>query len=336
MGNKTSEDTLFKSRSSSASIKAGYRLYTGSFRKIFKSSWLAALIYAFFFSALGTISVIQVPRLSLQILSDMDNPSGYIDRYIWLTSAIIVLLIVGTIAEVLFYSCGLSLLRQHQKQSSILFPAKWFSFDRHTSLRTLKAALCNIPIALVAAAVVAVAAYCTPRMTFLGAHSHTVAMVFTGLLSVAVAFLLMPLCFVSMKYVMRDDTHFMALLKTGYTVGFRHLGSLFVTILVCFIVIAVAGFVILLPSNILTMANLQANIGLAYGDPLGMPDNIAVITAVTFLLAGFLGAYIRMSALFPMYYLYGAIETRESERKSMGMVRGDGIGTSVDEKSPEK
>lgn len=201
MGNKTSEDTLFKSRSSSASIKAGYRLYTGSFRKIFKSSWLAALIYAFFFSALGTISVIQVPRLSLQILSDMDNPSGYIDRYIWLTSAIIVLLIVGTIAEVLFYSCGLSLLRQHQKQSSILFPAKWFSFDRHTSLRTLKAALCNIPIALVAAAVVAVAAYCTPRMTFLGAHSHTVAMVFTGLLSVAVAFLLMPLCFVSMKYV---------------------------------------------------------------------------------------------------------------------------------------
>jgi hypothetical protein len=70
-----------------------------------------------------------------------------------------------------------------------------------------------------------------------------------------------------------------------------------------------------LPAVILTIANQAATIGYINGDPLGMPSYIGWLAVVVFLLIGFLQAYVMLSFLFPIYYMYGSIDAHESERK---------------------
>ena len=43
---KDKEDILLKDRSSRACISAGYRLYMSNFKRIFRASWLAAIVFA--------------------------------------------------------------------------------------------------------------------------------------------------------------------------------------------------------------------------------------------------------------------------------------------------
>ena len=59
---KEKDDILLKVRSSRGCISAGYRLYTGHFKYIFRYSWVAALIYALFCSVGGAM-MIMMPRL---------------------------------------------------------------------------------------------------------------------------------------------------------------------------------------------------------------------------------------------------------------------------------
>ena len=51
------------------------------------------------------------------------------------------------------------------------------------------------------------------------------------------------------------------------------------------------------------------------GDALALPANINILIALTGILTGFLGSYLSLSQMYPLYYLYGSIETREEERK---------------------
>ena len=46
-----------------------------------------------------------------------------------------------------------------------------------------------------------------------------------------------------------------------------------------------------------------------------MPSYIGWLAAVVFLLIGFIQAYVMLSFLFPIYYMYGSIDAHESERK---------------------
>ena len=126
---KEKDDILLKVRSSRGCISAGYRLYTGHFKHIFRYSWLAALIFALFCSVSGAL-MIMIPRL------------------IPITAAVLV------IVECLFASYGFSVLKQHQTFGSILRPDKWFSIDTHIFGRTIKCWLCVFVILLVAAAII--------------------------------------------------------------------------------------------------------------------------------------------------------------------------------------
>ena len=41
-----------------------------------------------------------------------------------------------------------------------------------------------------------------------------------------------------------------------------------------------------------------------------------IVGAAVFLIIGFIQAYIVLSFLFPLYYMYGAIDTHEKEKKN--------------------
>jgi hypothetical protein len=81
------------------------------------------------------------------------------------------------------------------------------------------------------------------------------------------------------------------------------------------IFISVVSLLTSLPALILSIANQTATLGYLTGDPLGMPSYIGWLAAVVFLLIGFIQAYVMLSFLFPMYYMYGAIDAHEKDRK---------------------
>ncbi len=103
--------------------------------------------------------------------------------------------------------------------------------------------------------------------------------------------------------------------KTVFRLEF--LGFTFVILLANAFVLLCTTLILNLPAIIIALANYEAHHGLLYGDPLGMPDYVEWLTAGVFIIAGFIQIYIRMSFLYPLYYLYGAIATRIEGKKRL-------------------
>lgn len=284
---KEKDDILLKVRSSRGCISAGYRLYTGHFKHIFRYSWVAALIFALFCSVGGAM-MIMVPRMMP------------------ITAAIMILV------ECLFASYGFSVLKQHQTFGNILRPAKWFSIDTHIFIRTIKCWLCMFVILLVVAAIIA--GMSVVAVKYLDFSAYTAVGFFT-LGSLIILCLMLPLAYITMRYILNDGIGFWKQLKIGYGVGMRRWGFIFIVVLVATIVEVLLLTLLSLPAIILSLANTQSMFGVAMGDPYALPSYMPALAAGTFLIIGFLQAYVMLSLLFPIYYMYGSIDAQEQEKQ---------------------
>ena len=282
---KEKDDILLKVRSSRGCISAGYRLYTGHFKHIFRYSWLAALIYAVFCSVGGAM-MIMMPRMMP------------------ITAAILI------IVECMFASYGFSVLKQHQTFGNILRPAKWFSLDTHIFVRTIKCWLCLFIIYLIASIIIVGIGFAAFK--FLSLYTAIGAAAVGALVIMC---LLLPLTYITMRYILNDGIGFWKQLKIGYGVGMRRWGFIFIVVLVAVIVELLLLMLLSLPAIILSIANTQSMFGVAMGDPYALPSYMPALAAGTFLIIGFLQAYVMLSVLFPIYYMYGSIDAQEQEKQ---------------------
>ena len=62
---KDNENILFKSRSSRACIRDGYRYYFSHFKRIFKTTWLLAIVFAVLSAAASAMPILLSPNLTL-------------------------------------------------------------------------------------------------------------------------------------------------------------------------------------------------------------------------------------------------------------------------------
>ena len=282
---KDQDSILMKDRSGRACISAGYRLYMSNFRRIFRYSWVAAVIFALTVSIGGTIMILR-PRLALFSL----------------------LLIM--IVEALFASYGFAVLKQHQQTGAISYAPRWFNLDVHIFVRTLKAWLNLFVIYIAVVGIVAGISVLSAK--YLSPYTAVAFICLMGLLAFVI---LLPLAYTNMRYVLTDGIGYWKNLRERYNIGFRRWGFIFLVVFVTTLLISVFSLFTSLPAFILTIANQAATIGHINGDPLGMPSYIGWLAVVVFLLIGFLQAYVMMSFLFPIYYMYGSIDAHESERK---------------------
>ena len=282
---KEKDDILLKVRSSRGCISAGYRLFTGHFKHIFRYSWVAALIYAVFCSVGGAM-MIMMPRMMP------------------ITAAILI------IVECLFASYGFSVLKQHQTFGNILRPAKWFSLDTHIFVRTIKCWLCLFVIYLIASIIIVGIGFAAFK--FLSLYTAIGA---AALGALVIMCLLLPLTYITMSYILNDGIGFWKQLKIGYGVGMRRWGFIFIVVLVAVIVELLLLMLLSLPAIILSIANTQSMFGVAMGDPYALPSYMPALAAGTFLIIGFLQAYVMLSVLFPIYYMYGSIDAQEQEKQ---------------------
>ena len=127
--------------------------------------------------------------------------------------------------------------------------------------------------------------------------------------------LLLPLTYITMRYILNDGIGFWKQLKIGYGVGMRRWGFIFIVVLVAVIVELLLLMLLSLPAIILSIANTQSMFGVAMGDPYALPSYMPALAAGTFLIIGFLQAYVMLSVLFPIYYMYGSIDAQEQEKQ---------------------
>ncbi len=307
------KDTVIKNRHAGACIKYGYNLFFGSLKRLLKSSWQSALAYALVCSALGSIAVIYVPRLLSDVLTTMTITQDTIDNYHLALAAGAVLVIVGGLFEILSYSRAVEILMQHQAGTNSNETLKWNRQTWQTALHTLKGILFTLLILAVPTAIWAVIYKLLLVDIFAEPNAHIASLIVVIVATMAVVAFLLPLAFVMMKYLMEQKASYLAVLKENYIHGLWQMGFSFIVIFINILVIALAVYVILQPAIIISMANYNAHLGQIYGDPLGMPEHAALLTAVVFFLAGFIQIYIRMTALFTLYYMYGTIEARKDK-----------------------
>ena len=281
---KDKEDILLKDRSSRACISAGYRLYLSNFKRIFRASWLGALIFAIVISAGGTLMILR-PQ--------------------WAIIALPLVIIV----DALFATYGFSALKQHQETSAIGWAAHWYSFDTHIFARTLKAWLCMLVISVVLGC--AVAATSVMAVNYLSTYT---ALGTLGVIALLAFILILPLTYTNMRYVLKDGTNYWANLFGYYGTGMRRWGFIFLVVFMTSLIGCVCSLFTSLPAIILSLAGNEANRDFMLGDPYNLPSYIGWLSALVFLLIGFIQAYVILSFLFPIYYMYGSIEAHEKEK----------------------
>ena len=245
---------------------------------------MAALVFALFCSVSGAF-MIMMPRL------------------IPITAAILLIM------ECLFASYGYSVLKQHQTLGSIIRPAKWFSIDTHIFVRTIKCWLWVLMIYILVAAIMVGVIYVAIK--FLQFYTAIGAISLVGLVILC---LLLPLTYITMRYILNDGIGFWKQLKIGYGVGMRRWGFIFIVVLVA-VIVELLLLLLSLPAIILSIANTQSMFGVAMGDPYALPSYMPALAAGTFLIIGFLQAYVMLSVLFPIYYMYGSIDAQEQEKQ---------------------
>ena len=309
---KDNRDTLVKSRSARAVIADGYGLYAGSFKHVFKRSWAEAVAYAAAYALLGIVSLDVTPRLAALTIA---AESGAVDArsalttWMALTGRQTVCLLLFVLAAIAIAACGFAALREH-KATGRIGDSKWLpTFDRHTGWRTLKGICCAGVLTAVVFAIAVAASLVAAK--FLSPMASSVLLLILMMVACVVA---LPIVYVLTDYVLNDGKAFWRNLTTSYQTGIRHWGFIFVVQLMANLVLMIATFFTSLPASILTLANVQANLGVLNGDPLGMPDGIMWLTAAVFVVAGFVQAYVHLSVLFPTYFMYGSIEASTIEK----------------------
>lgn len=312
MENKN-ELKLLRPRSLAAVISDGYRLYMGSFRSLFRSSWPVAIVYALAFAMLmGNVVNNVIPmQVSLQT-----NGMSMLPPAFWFSSLALLFYLV---TAALLAAQGISALREHKATEEISRPAKWYGrLCLKPFLRLLVVGvwllLLTIAINLLFAGVVAGIL----SLGVVGSIGKSIAsLALLLILTFIVAALWVPLYYTMMRTLLADGKIRLAPPVSGYGRGMRHWGLLFATVFVVYIFTGLLTLVCELPAVIMATANTMAYVGLATGDPLGMPENMVPLTYGVFFVAGFIQAYVHLSTLYPLYYAYGSIEQQEAERNSI-------------------
>jgi len=307
------DDSLMKSRSARSVVAAAFRLFSGNFRRLFRASWPSATVYAVVNSVLGTIVVVALPPVVIALMADPMAASRLGVTYLSLLGLVALFVVVGGLAELMFYSVGIDMLRVHGESGKMPLTSRHFPLKTFWRLMKggLSILLVELPFVIAFAAL-----YHFKLASVIGSpDSHIVLWAAVGIAFVVVALLELPLFYVAMCYVMKGELKFWQSLPSSYKSGISHLGHIFVVVLINAIVLVVAHYIITQPAVILEVTNVSANVGAVMGDPLGMPSYMTWLCAITFLIAGFMQAFIRMTLVFSLYYMYGAIETVENEKK---------------------
>ena len=300
------EEHPLKIRSARATVAAGIRLYTDNFRRIFRATWLPALVCALV-SAFATKTIITAMSQIIQVagIQMLASAPSLPQQYLVQSG----LTFLDAVFTVVLMSYVFSLLASHRLEGAIPYPPRWWSLpDSHSLTRTVASAIVWFVTQVVVGGIFGVIIY-------LGIFRQSVTLLCLAFVILLIAvLLLLPFVYSHMRYLTTRDTRFFDVLWSGYGQGLRHRGYIFTVLFVMMLLLTVTLTVTMLPAFILIMANMKSQMGAAMGDPLDMPTYMNWVSLIVFTLSGFIQVYVILAIHFPAYYMAGSIEQQEIQR----------------------
>ena len=304
---------LLRPRSLAAVVSDGYRLYMSTFRSLFRSSWPVAIVYALCFALfMGNVVNIVIPmQMTIQSAGQPALPPSF---YLSVGAAVPYLLAVPLLA-----AQAVGIFREHSATGDVGRPKRWYGrLCPGAFLRLLVAGVWLFLLGVVIGLFFSFTATAILSLGIVGSLWKSVAsLVLLAILVLLAVALCIPLYYTVMRALLSEGKVRLGPPVAGYGRGLRHRGLLFATVQVVYIFTGHLTQVCELPAVIMAGANALAYVGLANGDPLGMPESIVPLTYCVFFIAGFIQAYVHLSMLYPVYYAYGSIEQQEAERREV-------------------
>jgi hypothetical protein len=121
------EYKLMKARSYRGIITSALRLYTASFRKIFKATWLFTLVYSLIVSVLGTWLTTKLLPIMLQTIALPQYKWLIVKEHTTLLCAFLVLFILGIMVLLVIFGITAGKLKEHKDTNIIATPLRWFA-----------------------------------------------------------------------------------------------------------------------------------------------------------------------------------------------------------------
>jgi len=311
---------IMKPRSARMVLAKGFRLYAENFRRLFKASWLTALIYALCCGALGTVAAINLPEMTttvMQLTALGESLTDEVARmYMTTMGSILLLLILTIVTYGMAVGTILNKLKEHKETNAITIPSSWLRPDFALVGRSIKGALLTLLVMLIPAVLLGLLLVGLERLMPGMAQNHSTTIMGAVLVLAAIITVIeLPLTYVWMKYIIEPATRFWKILRPAYGRGLRHWAQIFTVLFISLLLVGILISIFMMPANILYIANEQAHAGLLIGDELGMPSYITPLTFATFTLSNLMGFYVGQFTTLHIYYLYGNIEFRSQEEK---------------------
>lgn len=139
--------------------------------------------------------------------------------------------------------------------------------------------------------------------------------------------LLMPFNYSAIKYIHQPGATFKTHVLGGYKTGLRYLGFIFsvqllFAVIFCFIVLLIA-----MPMVLLVLSFTLSYSGVVQGDANTLPVYFPILLYGTSIIVYFIFTAIISISVYVSYYVYGAIETRQEERKKRKQLQQTGTTT---------
>ena len=319
---KQDDLTLLKPRGYRRVLSAGFRLYTGNFRRLFKASWQMALLYALSCGALGTLTAIKIPELAMALQQQLASMHGVLQEtlheYMMTLLGIMALVVLAITTLSLASAPILSKLKEHKETGTITPPPHWLTASPHLMGRSMKGVFLTLLVMLIPIVVFAAFLILAEMMNQGVIMRHLITTISALSLWIVICLLFyLPIYHVLMKYIMESPCGYWHTLGQSYPTGLRHWGLIFIVFFISMLFVMLVSLIVMLPSYILNFANQQAHLGLLMGDSLGMPSYIVPLTFTTTALCSFIHFYVGQVILVHNYYIYGSIEAREQEKQKI-------------------
>lgn len=138
-----------------------------------------------------------------------------------------------------------------------------------------------------------------------------------GVASLVIMLLMLPYTYVVMQYMIEPECKLRKIIFKSYVTGVRHWGLIFTALLLAGLCVLICSMLVSVPIIIVMTANTLSVYGVnTLGDPTGLPSYFVIIQSVVFVLTFFIWSYINIFTIFVCYFLYGSIETRETEKRN--------------------
>ena len=307
------ELSLYKSRGYSKCIRDGYRLFSRNFMSIVRHTWLPVLIY----SIINGIAVaVLYAGGSIQQQGILTNNLSMVRLgSIYLTAAIlgyVLSLVVSMIACGRYYS----MLCVHSSNDA--FPGKKEKLDkslvRSCVRRMWTWMIFSFVISFLLVLLILLPIYTMHNgMTF--DPSNWLPVLLSFCLMIVMGIITLPLLNVFTSFLIDHSKGFLKTLRTTYGKSFRHWGYLFALTLIVGILYCFVLLILNTPNLILFLADNIDAMGVAGGDPSGLPAYFSIYVAVVMIITLLLTFYFIFFLVTIYYYSYGSIEKQEEEKK---------------------